>query len=106
MIEDTRDEVKWYESAKKGNFMTISHSTGLGRALVALRISRDMTQAELAKKLDVVQSQVSRDEENEYHGVSMDRIYRILAVFEVQLEGRIVKASSPGKEPTHGRQAA
>jgi transcriptional regulator with XRE-family HTH domain len=37
-----------------------------------------MTQRELAEKLRVHESQVSRDERNEYHGITVERASRIL----------------------------
>jgi transcriptional regulator with XRE-family HTH domain len=57
----------------------------LGHMLVALRIARGLTQRELAARLDVHESQVSRDERNEYHGITVDRASRVLDAMGVQL---------------------
>jgi transcriptional regulator with XRE-family HTH domain len=43
-----------------------------------LRIAADVSQADLAKRLDVDPSQVSRDERNEYHGITIDRAAKII----------------------------
>ena len=51
---------------------------GVGRLLVALRIAVGMSQRDLAKLLKVHKSQVSRDERNEYHGITLERATRIL----------------------------
>ncbi|MFM7058282.1 MAG: helix-turn-helix domain-containing protein [Planctomycetota bacterium] len=37
-----------------------------------------MTQRQLAERLGVHESQVSRDERNEYHGITLDRAARLL----------------------------
>ena len=54
--------------------------------LVALRIARGLTQRELSGRLGVHESQVSRDERNEYHGVTVDRASRVLDAMDVQLK--------------------
>lgn len=53
------------------------------------RLAAGLTQRELAAKLQVDESQVSRDERNEYHGVSVDRAVRILDALGVQLVSEI-----------------
>ena len=58
---------------------------GLGRTLVAIRIALGLTQRQLAERLSVNESQVSRDERNEYQGVTVDRASRILDALGVTL---------------------
>jgi DNA-directed RNA polymerase specialized sigma subunit len=73
-----REEINWYERALRRDF-EVSHDVGdIGRMLVALRIANDLTQADLANKLGVSEAQVSRDERNEYHGITVERAQRIL----------------------------
>lgn len=45
-----------------------------GRFLIALRLFRGVSQKQLAQMLRVDPSQVSRDEKNEYHGASYERL--------------------------------
>jgi len=52
---------------------------------VALRIALGLTQRELAERLGVHESQVSRDERNEYHAVTVERASRILDALGVDL---------------------
>ncbi len=59
---------------------------GLGTKLVALRIARGITQRELAQRLEVHESQVSRDERNKYHGVTAERASRIHDALHVQMK--------------------
>lgn len=83
------EEVKWYELARQGNFQAPVDLQNIGRLLIALRIAGGLTQKELGKCLNVSQEQVAKDERNEYHGISMDRLQKILAVFSVHIEGKI-----------------
>ena len=52
---------------------------------MALRIALGLTQRELAERLGVHESQVSRDERNEYHGITVERASRILDALGVEL---------------------
>jgi len=78
-----KEEVEDYERLKRGDVGDLTNLHGLGRTLVALRIACGMTQRELARKLDVDESQVSRDERNEYHGVTTERASRIFDLLGV-----------------------
>jgi ribosome-binding protein aMBF1 (putative translation factor) len=79
------EEVEAYERLKRGDLGEIDNLHGLGRTLVALRIALGMTQRQLAERLNVNESQVSRDERNEYHGITVDRASRILDALGVTL---------------------
>lgn len=76
--EQLKEEVESYEKSKRGEFEEVRNFDGIGRLLVALRISQRITQRELADRLGVHESQVSRDERNEYHGITVERAGRIL----------------------------
>lgn len=73
-----REEVESYERLKRGEFPAIENFVGIGTLLVSLRIASGISQRELAKRLDVHESQVSRDERNEYFGITVDRATKIL----------------------------
>jgi DNA-directed RNA polymerase specialized sigma subunit len=79
------EEVRSYERLKRGEFGEVHNLRGVGQLLIALRISRGLSQRELAARLGVHESQVSRDERNEYHGVTLDRAGRILDALGVDL---------------------
>ena len=66
--EQIKDEVASYERLKRGEFDELQNFSGIGRFLIALRIAKGLTQRELAERLEVSETQVSRDERNEYHG--------------------------------------
>jgi hypothetical protein len=80
------EEVEVYERLKRGDLGELDNLHGLGRTLVALRIALGLTQRQLAERLDVNESQVSRDERNEYQGITVDRASRILDALGVTLK--------------------
>lgn len=84
--EQMREEVATYERLKRGEFDALENLAGMGQMLIALRISKGLTQRELAQRMGVNESQVSRDERNEYHGITLDRTQRILEVLEVRMK--------------------
>ena len=79
------EEVEAYERLKRGDLGELDNLHGLGRTLVALRIALGLTQRQLAERLGVNESQVSRDERNEYQGITVDRASRILDALGVTL---------------------
>ncbi len=84
------DEVDSYERLKRGEFSALKNFEGLGRLLIALRIYKGFSQSQLAQKLGIDPSQVSRDERNEYHGMTVERASRILATLGVELRSSVV----------------
>ena len=89
-----QDEIETYERLKRGEFPEIENFDGMGQLLIALRISKGITQRELAQRLGVNESQVSRDERNEYAGVTLDRAQRILEALQVTLTTSVRVLSS------------
>lgn len=83
------EEVESYERLKRGQFAEFDNLHGLGQVLIGVRIARGLTQRELAERLGVNESMVSRDERNEYHGITVDRAMRILDAMGVRLVTRV-----------------
>jgi ribosome-binding protein aMBF1 (putative translation factor) len=90
--QQLHEEVESYEKLKRGEFPDVDNFDGIGRLLISLRIAIGMSQRDLAKKLGVNESMVSRDERNEYHGISFDRAGKILDALGVRVETRVVAA--------------
>ncbi|OGJ14060.1 hypothetical protein A2554_03450 [Candidatus Nomurabacteria bacterium RIFOXYD2_FULL_35_12] len=84
-----REEVEEYEKLKRGQFEILENLNGIGHVLVALRIFKGMKQKDLAEKLGVLEAQVSRDERNEYHGTSIEKIQKVLDALGVKLKTAI-----------------
>jgi DNA-binding XRE family transcriptional regulator len=83
------EEVESYERLKRGEFDDLENLRGLGQLLISLRISQGVTQRELAQRLDVHESQVSRDERNDYFGITLERAIRILDALNVRLLSKV-----------------
>lgn len=79
------EEVGSYERLKRGEFEELENLRGFGHLLISVRIAQGMSQRELAKRLNVHESQVSRDERNEYFGVTLERAAKILDALNVCL---------------------
>lgn len=86
--EQLSEEVATYERIKRRDFGVIQSLTQIGRFLIGLRIAENITQAELARRLGVNESVVSRDERNDYHGISVERAQRIIDA----LQGKVTVA--------------
>lgn len=87
--QQLEEEARSYERLKRGEFEEVLNLRGLGQLLVSLRIARGLTQRQLADKLGVHETQVSRDERNEYHGVTLERATRMLEALGVEVHSRV-----------------
>ncbi|MBN1609644.1 MAG: helix-turn-helix transcriptional regulator [Polyangiaceae bacterium] len=65
-----------------------------GKELIALRVARGWTQRKLAEELGVSEAQVSRDERNDYQGISQERRARLLEALGVE-ERREFRSKRP-----------
>lgn len=83
------EEVEWYERVRRRDFGVIRDLSAVGTLLIALRIANGLSQRELAEKLGVSEAQVSRDERNEYHGITVDRAQRVLDAMNETLTSRV-----------------
>ena len=83
------EEVEWYERVRRRDFGMIRDLSGVGTLLITLRIANGLSQRELAAKLGVSEAQVSRDERNEYHRITVDRAQRVLDAMNETLTSRV-----------------
>jgi DNA-binding Xre family transcriptional regulator len=93
MQDQMEGDVAWYERAKRGEILPLPSIRQIGLSLIALRIAKGLTQRQLAKRLGVNEAQVSKDERNEYHGISVDRVQRIIDA----LGGSVTVSVSPDR---------
>jgi ribosome-binding protein aMBF1 (putative translation factor) len=93
--EQLKEEVTSYERLKRGEFDEVRNFDGIGRLLVALRIAQGISQRDLAERLGVHESQISRDERNEYHGVTVERASRILDALGADTRTAVLSLASP-----------
>jgi ribosome-binding protein aMBF1 (putative translation factor) len=84
-----KEEVESYEKLKRGEFDELDNLRGLGHLLISIRIAQGLSQRDLAKRLNVHESQVSRDERNEYFGITLERAIRLLDALNVKLRTQV-----------------
>jgi transcriptional regulator with XRE-family HTH domain len=96
IMEDISWEVTLYERLKAGDIEAIPEypPDERGRALICLRIVKGWNQRELADALNVSEAVVSRDERNEYNGISLERYGRILAALGFEEHPRFETAAT------------
>ncbi len=92
------EEVDSYERLKRREFDEIDNFRGFGHLLISLRIAQGMTQRELARRLGVHESQISRDERNEYFGVTLERAMKVLEALQVRLRSRVEIEAPPWEQ--------
>ncbi|MFN0053927.1 MAG: helix-turn-helix domain-containing protein [Planctomycetales bacterium] len=90
--EQLHEEVQSYERLRRGNKKELANFQELGQILIALRIVSGLTQRQLAERLGVHESQISRDERNEYHGVTIERANRIIEALGFELRYNVAPA--------------
>lgn len=89
--EQLCEEVEAYERLRRGDKTVIENLAGIGQVLICLRIAAGLTQTELARRLGSHVSQVSRDERNDYHGITLERAQKVLEALggRVRLEADV-----------------
>lgn len=84
-----QEEVDAYERLKRGEFAELDDLRAVGPLLITSRIAQGISQRDLARRLGVHESQVSRDERNEYFGITLERAAKILDALNVRLHTKI-----------------
>ena len=101
--EQLKEEVEVYERMRRGDLGALHSLNSIGRWLVGARIARGWTVTELAERLGVSTQQISRDERNEYRGISAERAQRILETlgvrFQAEIEEPVTSRSDAGAIP-------
>lgn len=60
-----------------------------------MRITRGLTQRKLADLLGVSETMVSRDERNEYHGITVERVNKIIEALGVRIISHVEAKPMP-----------
>jgi len=82
--DQLREEIETYERIRRGDLSALHDLRSIGRWLIGARIAKGWSLSDLADALDVSVQQVSRDENNEYQGISTERAQRILDALGVR----------------------
>lgn len=56
------------------------------KSLVKLRISKGISQSQLARLLNIPRQQVNRYEEHEYQNITIDKVSQILKAFGIDMK--------------------
>ncbi len=78
-------DIELYEQASRRQFGKTDWEH-IGLLLINLRIANHVKQRDLADRLGVDESVVSRDERNEYRGITVERAWRILQALGERVE--------------------
>ncbi len=73
-----QEEVDAYERLCQGELDELYNVRSIGHLLISARIARGLSQRQLAERLGVNESSISRDERHEYHNITLDRAAKIL----------------------------
>jgi len=90
LAEDVGD----YEQSTEGVAVPIDGLGNLGTALIGMRIAQNLSQQELADRLEVDRKAISRSEHCQYRGLTLERAVRILAALGVELRLEVVSKES------------
>ena len=94
-IDRLKTEIIEYDLLQKGqSVLKISSLSELPIALIKARISRGMTQKELAEKIGVQEQQIQRYESNHYSSVSFDRLKEIFEALEISFKEVVMELTS------------
>ncbi len=85
-LHQLRHDVQVYEDFKAGDFGLFRSLQSLGRLMIGARIFRGWTQRKLAQALSVDESLVSRDERNDYRGITLERARQILDALDMDVK--------------------
>ncbi|MEI8129259.1 MAG: helix-turn-helix transcriptional regulator, partial [bacterium] len=86
-IGTLESEIEEYEALKRGEFTLPKNISfvGLLKNIAKIRISKSLSQQDLAKMLRMTKQQVNRYEEHDYQNISMTKINEILDVLGISI---------------------
>jgi len=99
MRDQLQGELDWFEQARRGEIRPVPSLSSIGLSLIALRIARGLTQRQLAERLGINEAQVSKDERNEYHGISVERAQRVLDALDGEVTVSVCLQTSADTGP-------
>jgi HTH-type transcriptional regulator / antitoxin HigA len=95
IINDLENEIKEYEELKAGNFVLPQNITfiELLKNLAKVRISKGLSQQDLARLIGVTKQQINRYEEHDYQNVGVDKVNQILEALNIHLDMKSKKVA-------------
>jgi len=95
-LDDLEAEVAEYDALRQGKITSLEAESivGIGAALIKARIVRNLTQKELAERLELAEQQVQRYEATQYRGVAAERLQQVADALRLRV--REVFTLEPG----------
>jgi transcriptional regulator with XRE-family HTH domain len=86
LVAELSFDIRFYERLRSEGVSAVPSypSEESGKELIALRIAKGWSQKQLAQALEVSEAQISRDERNDYQGITSERRARILQALAVE----------------------
>ena len=77
-IEELKFQVDAFKALESGTSVPLRSLADIGIILAAARVVKKLTQAELAKMLHMRQQQIQRYEAEDYRGIAIERMARVV----------------------------
>jgi len=89
---------RWHDEEYRQAYMDASVEQGIAWQIKVNRKMRDWSQADLARMLDTQQSAVSRLEDPEYGGHSLDMLVRVAHAFDCALSIKLISYAALARD--------
>lgn len=86
-LDDLEAELAEYEALRDGRISALEADSiaGIGEVLIKARVMRNLTQKELAERLEVAEQQVQRYEATQYRGVAAERLQQVADALKLRV---------------------
>jgi HTH-type transcriptional regulator/antitoxin HigA len=100
-VDELTAELDYYDALRNGDVdtFTVADFASLGEALIAARIARGWTQADLARAIGVRPQQVQRWEAREYGTTTLERIGEVAKALGVKVGEVSIGSAAAEREP-------
>jgi ribosome-binding protein aMBF1 (putative translation factor) len=91
-LSELSAQLEEYEKLRSGKLKKLKKSSfqDLPMALIRARISKGLTQKDLARKLGVKEQQIQRYEETDYASASLNRINEVIKALDIEVREEVI----------------
>lgn len=88
LISELKSQLDFYESLIEGkiSYLKSTNFKNISKILIATRLSKKMSQKELADKIGIQEQQIQRYEMEDYEGASLTRIVEVVMALDIELQ--------------------
>jgi HTH-type transcriptional regulator/antitoxin HigA len=107
-VRELTQQLAQYDRLRGGQVpsVTTEDLASVGRALIAARIARKWTQADLARALGVKPQQVQKDESSDYASASLDRVAAVAAALGAEFQVHVAFTRPEQAQKARQRRAS